>query len=130
MRLHGTTTLAAKIIIVDDDDAVRDSILALLESYGYEVDGFASAEDFLGRSRDGADCLLVDHQMPGMMGLTLLEQLRAKGDNTPALMITGRLDPAMESRAERIGVRILQKPVAEEALVQWIETACARPRSP
>lgn len=100
-------------------------MLALLESYGYEVSGYASAKDFLARTADGAECLLVDHHMPGMTGLDLLEHLRAEGDRTPALMITGRLLPEMEPRANRIGVRLLQKPVADEELVRWIEEARA-----
>jgi two-component system, LuxR family, response regulator FixJ len=129
LRLHETTTLVARITIIDDDEAVRDSMLALLESYGYEVCGFASAEDFLARSRDGADCLLVDQHMPGMKGLDLLEKLRAEGDGRPALMITARVDPAMEPRARRIGVRLLGKPVVEGELVSWIEDARSQPRS-
>ncbi len=111
------------ITVIDDDDAVRDSMLTLLESYGYAVKSYASANDFLARSTGAADCLLVDHHMPGMTGLNLLEHLRAKGDGTPALMITARLVPDMEPRANRIGVRILQKPLADEELVRWIEDA-------
>lgn len=116
--------MVVKIAIIDDDDAVRDSMLALLESYGHEVCGYPSAEEFLGPPKGQADCLLVDHHMSGMTGLDLLEHLRAEGDQTPALMITGRRDPTMVPRAERIGVRVLQKPVAEELLVAWIEEVC------
>lgn len=115
--------MVAQIVIIDDDEAVRDSMHTLLESYGYEVRGHASAEDFLSQPRGKADCLLVDHHMPGMMGLDLLEYLHADGDRTPALMITGRSDSSMKPRAERIGVLLLQKPVAEEALVLSIEQA-------
>lgn len=109
--------------IIDDDDAVRDSTRALLESYGYEVRDYPSAEEFLLGTRADPDCLLVDQHMPGMTGLDLLEHLRAKGVNTPALMMTGRSDPSLEPRAARIGVKLLHKPVPEDQLVLWIEQA-------
>lgn len=108
--------------IIDDDDAVRDSTRALLESYGYEVRDHASAEHFLKNAGHKPDCLVVDQHMPGMTGLDLLEHLRARGDQTPALMMTGRSDPTLEPRAARIGVKLLHKPVPEDQLVQWIET--------
>ena len=109
--------------IIDDDDAVRDSTRALLESYGYVVRDYSSAEEFLQEKKPKPDCLLVDQHMPGMTGLDLLEHLRAKGDNTPALMMTGRTDPTLEPRAARIGVKLLHKPVSEDQLVLWIEQA-------
>ena len=116
----GLTTM---VDIIDDDDAVRDSTRALLESYGYEVRDHASAEQFLTVAGRRPDCLVVDQHMPGMTGLDLLELLRARGDQTPALMMTGRSDPTLEPRAALIGVKLLHKPVPEEQLVQWIEAA-------
>jgi FixJ family two-component response regulator len=109
--------------IIDDDDAVRDSTRALLESYGYQVRDYPSAEEFLQVSDPNSDCLLVDQHMPGMTGLDLLELLRSKGNKTPALMMTGRSDPSLEPRATRIGVKLLHKPVPEDQLVLWIEQA-------
>lgn len=115
--------------IIEDDDAVRDSTRALLESYGYNVRDHDSAETYLKAETcfeaDGgkADCLLVDHHMPGMSGLDLLEHLRARGDRTPALMMTGRSDPMLEPRAARLGVKLLHKPVTEDQLILWIEEA-------
>lgn len=111
--------------IVDDDEAVRDSTRALLESYGYTVRAFASAEDYLTNSGNSADCLLVDQHMPGMTGLDMLEHLRSKGVTIRALMMTGRSDPTLEPRALRIGVKLLHKPVEESQLVDWIENAAA-----
>ena len=122
----GATYLIAMIVIIDDDDAVRDSMRALLESYGYEVRDHASAEAFLSHSEKDIGCLLTDHHMPGMTGIDLLEHLRAIGDQRPALIITGRAEPVVKSRADRIGVKVLQKPVKEEELVRSIEQARSR----
>jgi two-component system CheB/CheR fusion protein len=108
---------AKPIVLIDDDEAVRESTRLLLESYGFDVLDFASAESFLAAKRDGLGCLLVDQHMPGMSGIDLLETLRAQGDFTPALMITGRGDAALEDRTGAIGIRLLPKPVDETELV-------------
>lgn len=113
--------MAPLVNVIDDDDAVRDSAHLLLESYGYRVRGFASPHDFLGRAKAKPDCLIVDQHMPGMTGLEFIELLRARGDRTPALMITGRIDPTIGPRAEQLGMGILQKPFDESQLVLWIE---------
>jgi len=120
--------LALRVDIIDDDDAVRDSLSALLESYGYVVRGFASALHYLKRDdRTPSDCLIVDHHMPGMTGLELLEALQAQGGRIPSLMVTGRNDPSLEPRLARVGVtKLLHKPIDDEQLVGWIEEACAR----
>jgi FixJ family two-component response regulator len=112
--------------IVEDDDAVRDSMCALLEAYGYIARGYASAAPFLqhGAAAPG-HCLIVDLHMPEMTGLELLESLRSRGVRVPALMITGRHDPSLEPRIERVGVvKLLHKPVQEDQLFSWIEQAC------
>jgi len=115
--------LATLVDIVDDDDAVRDSMHALLDSFGYTVREHSSAETFLGLSGSKCDCLLVDQHMPGMTGLALLEKMREQGDQTPALMITGRSDSLLEPRAAALGVRVLRKPVNEDQLMLFIEDA-------
>lgn len=114
--------MIATIAIIDDDEAVRDSTRALLECNDYAVREHPSAEDFLSQPRDDIDCVLVDHHMPGMTGLDLLERLRADGDMIPALMLTGRADPFMEPRAKQVGVKLLRKPISEKHLVHSIES--------
>lgn len=109
------------VVIIDDDDAVRDSTKLLLESCGYSVRDHDSAENFLASDFTGISCLLVDHHMPGMSGAEFLERLRAKGDRTPALMVTGRADEAIEARMTRIAVSLLQKPVDEDELIKAVE---------
>ncbi|MBU6297886.1 MAG: response regulator [Alphaproteobacteria bacterium] len=115
------------IDLVDDDDAVRDSLRALLESYGYAVRDYASAESYLRCSNDRpGDCVIVDHHMPEMTGLELLEDLRAHGDDIPAIILTGRYDPSLEQRVAQVKVvALLHKPVNDEHLVNCIKRACA-----
>jgi len=112
--------LAILVDIIDDDDAVRDSTQMLLESYGYKVRTHASAEHFLQKNDLDRECLLVDHHMPGMSGLDLLELLRTRGDTTPALMMTAHPDPYLAPRVSKVGAALLYKPVSEEQLVLWL----------
>jgi two-component system response regulator FixJ len=114
------------IDIVEDDDAVRDSMCALLEAYGYAARGYASAALFLQRAAVPGDCVIVDLHMPEMTGLELLETLRSQDVRVPALMMTGRHDPSLEPRIERAGVvKLLHKPIQDEQLFGSIEQACA-----
>lgn len=115
--------MPTKIHVIDDDDAVRDSTHILLALYGYEVYSHQSAEEFLSHLVGEADCLVIDQNMPGMTGIELLEHLRANGNQTPAVMITGRIDVTLKPRAERMGVTVLSKPLTAEQLVFEIEQA-------
>src|SRR5256885_14680417 len=75
-----TMTQQQTVFILDDDDAVRDSLQILLESAGYATESFPSALDFLKSYDDSrAGCLIADVRMPGMTGLELQEKLRQRG---------------------------------------------------
>ena len=113
------------IYIVDDDDAVRDSLKALLESLGFEVKDFHSAHEFLAeRKVDSSGCLLLDLHMPVMSGLDLLEHMRDKGPQLPTIIITGRSDAFLKERALRSGARdFIDKPVSDDALIAAIGRA-------
>ena len=115
------------IFIVDDDDAVRDSLRALLESLDFEVHDFGSAMEFLDRKNGTrADCLLLDLHMPQIDGIRLLEQMRANGSQLPTIVITGRSDPILKKRAMENGAfALFDKPVAEDALLRAIDHAIA-----
>lgn len=117
----------ASIFVVDDDEPVRDSTCALLESHGLPVCAYASADALLRTAAlKHGDCLILDNHMPGMTGVELVEQLRAQGIRIPIIMFTGRGDAAMKQRAMRAGVLIvLDKPVNEEHLLQAIVIAKA-----
>jgi FixJ family two-component response regulator len=117
------------VCIVDDDDAVRDSLRILLDAHGIDVQAFPTPALFLShvQRNDGAaigDCLIFDLHMPDMTGLELAERLRARRVTTPVIIMTGRTDKLLAPRMERAGVSaILAKPVAVEDLVSAIETA-------
>ncbi len=119
---------STRICIIDDDDAVRDSLGELLRAFGYEVRDFASALDYLNRDsrEDNFACAIVDLHMPGMNGIELLEHVQANKTTTPFVMITGRSDSALKERARRGGAfAMLDKPVGDSALIDAIEKAKA-----
>lgn len=113
------------IFVIDDDDMVRDSLKALLESRNFAVTEFESGMQFL-QTHNGAaaECLLLDVHMPDMSGLDLLEILRANGNLIPAIFITGRRDASTEERARDLNVvAVLDKPVRHATLFAAIEQA-------
>jgi len=114
-----------EIHIVDDDDAVRDSMRALLESLGFAVHAYSSGIDFLNRGGERPNgCLLLDLHMPVMTGIDLLERMRSEGVNLPTIVITGRGDPILRERALRSGaLALIDKPVTDEALLGAIGRA-------
>ena len=119
--------LPMTISLVDDDDAVRDSLRALLESYGIAVAEYPSARDFLSNAQsDRSDCMLLDLHMPEMNGLQLLDAMRQQGSPMPVIMITGRGDAQLTSRAIQAGAyALLSKPVEDNILLQSIRDAVA-----
>ncbi|MSP50646.1 MAG: response regulator [Alphaproteobacteria bacterium] len=116
------TAPAVVIYVVDDDEAVRDSLQALLESKGFATAAYASAEAFLEAYRPGpADCALFDLRMAGMDGISLLERLRADGRRLPVILITGHGDVPAAVRAMQAGASdFIEKPYASEALLASI----------
>lgn len=113
--------------MVDDDEAVRDSMYALLLSRGLDVKTFESANSFLTAGIGGdCNCLLIDMHMPGMTGLALLLALRERGNHVPAIVITGGGDQALAEQVARAGAMgLLRKPVSEDDLFTWVERALA-----
>lgn len=111
--------------VVDDDEAVRDSMRALLESHGFEVRDYASAREFLvATPLKPVGCVLLDLHMPGMSGLELLETLRACGFRLPIIALTGRSDIALRQRVIRAGALfLLDKPVADDTLLSSLSSA-------
>ena len=116
--------------VVDDDEAVRDSMRALLESYDIEVRDYASAGEFLAGQPSNHGCVLLDLHMPGMSGLELLETLQDQGSNLSVIAITGRGDSALKERTVRAGaVTLLNKPVTDDRLIATLARAFALSRA-
>lgn len=115
------------IVIVDDDEAVRDSLAALLNSAGYEVGTFGSSAEFLAVvQRDEPDGIILDHQMRGITGVELAERLGRRSLRSKIVMISGNVTEAMRGRAMHAGVAaILDKPFSDDALLATIEAVLA-----
>ena len=113
------------IAVVDDDDIVRDSLRALLETRQYTVVDFADGDSFLSRDLGILlRCVLLDVHMPGKGGFDVLKALREAGDMTPVILITGRNDRLLEARARaEVAVTMLDKPLAQARLFAAIESA-------
>ncbi len=111
------------IFVVDDDEAVRDSLQWLLEGKDYRVRTYDSAENFLARydAREVA-CLLVDIRMTGMSGLELQDRLIELHSPLPIVFITGHGDvPMAVSSMKKGAVDFIQKPFDEGSLVKLVE---------
>ena len=111
------------VYVVDDDEAVRDSLQWLLEGKGYRVHCYESAESFLSRfdARD-VGCLIVDIRMEGMSGLELQEQLIERQSPLPIVFITGHGDVPMAVETMKKGAMdFIQKPFDEAQLLALVE---------
>jgi len=122
--------LDSTVFVVDDDEAVRESIVLLLEAEGFTVAAFASAEAFLGTYQaDFPGCLVLDVSMPGMTGLQLQQTLNDKQFTIPVIFITGHGDVPMSVKAVRAGAfDFIEKPFNDSTLISRIRDAIALDR--
>ncbi|MEW5420428.1 response regulator [Amorphus sp. 3PC139-8] len=102
-----------EVLLVEDDDAVRESLRTVLELDGYAVSEFHSAEDFLKAARFSAlSCAIIDVNLPGISGLKALEKLRAAGNWVPAIVVSARASEETRAEARRLNaLRVLDKPI-------------------
>jgi FixJ family two-component response regulator len=117
------------VSVVDDDESVRESLPDLLGEFGFAVETFASAEDFLasGRIAD-TRCLILDVAMPGMSGPDLQRELVQRQHTVPIVFITAHADPSTALRLVAQGaVACLRKPFSDTALRDALDAALASP---
>lgn len=115
----------ARVYVIDDDEAMRDSLNFLLDSSGFDVTLFDNAQAFLDRLPTLAfGCVVSDVRMPGIDGIELLKRMKAIGSSFPILVMTGHGDVPLAVEAMKLGaVDFLEKPFEDERLVAMIELA-------
>jgi two-component system response regulator FixJ len=115
----------ARVVVIDDDEAVLDSLRVLLESEGFNVETFERASTFLQRCEGKLPgCLVTDVRMPDMDGLELLQALAARGPLPPVIVITGHGDVPLAVQAMKLGARdFIEKPFDTAELMTSIRAA-------
>jgi FixJ family two-component response regulator len=118
------TAKARAILVVEDDDSMREAIARLLSAADFECDAYASAEALLARG-GGNDvaCVVCDLKLPGISGLELLEELRARGGCPPFVLITAHDAPGLRKEAlQRGAAAYLAKPFRGTALLDVLKS--------
>ncbi len=121
--VEAPVTTGPVVFVVDDDAHVRNSIRAVLEADGRQVEDYASCEAFLAGYHPGESvCLLIDAYLPGMTGVELLRRLSDTGNQMPAIMITGNSDVQVAVQAMKAGASdFIEKPITGADLLARID---------
>ena len=115
------------ILVVDDDEAVQDSLRGMMRSAGFEVHTFSNGHDLLNEaSLPAIGCLVVDYHMPVMNGLELVSALRGRGVSIPAILITGNPTEYVRARAAAMAVLVIEKPWLGSNLLDCVREAVAK----
>jgi len=127
-----STSKVPLISVVDDDRSVVEAIVSLLESVGYAVAGFLSAQDFLNSPQlRRTACLILDLRMPGIGGLELQRRLAAENIHTPIIFITAHGDQELSAEVLTTGATaLLRKPFSQESLLGALRSALAQTGGP
>lgn len=114
--------------IIDDDDALRDSLSFLLSSADIQVEAYASADEFLSALPEiAAGCVVTDIRMPGMTGMELLKHLKQRGSALQVIVMTGHGDVPLAVEAMRLGAAdFIEKPFDDDAFIASVRMAIAR----
>lgn len=126
------STAAGLVIVVDDDAAVRNSLKFALELEGFDVRIYEGGSELLadeGLALGG--CLVVDQYMPGMTGVELVDRLRERFIDIPAILITAKASDDLRLSAALSGIRqVLEKPLEDGALLEGVRSAIADASAP
>src|SRR5579864_1871839 len=111
--------------VIDDDEALRESLTFLLRTAELEAKSYASATAFLDAlPLVGLSCIVTDIRMPGLSGLDLLRRLKELGSSIPVIVITGHADVPLAVEAMKFGaIDFLEKPFDDTILLQSVRTA-------
>jgi two-component system response regulator FixJ len=114
------------IHIIDDDEAMRTSLLFALQAAGYRVSACLGASDFLAQEEAERGVLISDVRMPGMNGVELTRLLRQRGSTMPVILITGNANGTLTAEAMSAGANaVLEKPVALAVILAEISRVTA-----
>ncbi len=112
---------APLVVLVDDDAALREALRFSLEIEGYAVRACETGEQLVELELPpGPACLVLDYKLDELNGLDALEQLRRRGVDLPAILITSYANPLLHSRARRLRAEVVEKPLLGDALLARI----------
>src|SRR5215207_6550635 len=122
--------MKSRILVIDDEAAIRDSLRMILEYEGYEFLGAASGQDGLAMvERENPDLVFLDIKMPGMDGLEVLQRIKAADETVPVVMISGHATVTTAVDATKLGaLDFIEKPLASERVLVTIRNAIDRSR--
>ena len=128
---NGTTEEPPRIVVIDDDASMRKALDNLLKSVGFEVELFASPQEFVQSGRpDRPGCIVLDVRFPGRSGLDMQRDLASANARLPIIFITGYGDIPMSVRAMKAGaVEFLTKPFRDQDLLDAVGTALEEDRA-
>ena len=114
-----------RVLVIEDDEGMREAIESLLDAAGYASSSYASAEALIAAGTPAdARCIVSDVRLPAMSGLDLITELRARGARLPVILITAHDSPSLRSEAGKRGAAAyLPKPFARGELLAAIESA-------
>jgi FixJ family two-component response regulator len=124
LRLAETLVVTGKVLVIDDDDSTLRALQRLLETAGLPTVGYEAAEQVLASDAcDDAACVVSDQRLPGMSGLELLAEMRARNVTLPFILITANDSPGVRAEASARGAMYLTKPFSGGELLDAIEAA-------
>jgi len=114
-----------EVFVIDDDEAVRQSLCWLMESADHPAKGYARADEYIADlPSGGSGCIVTDVRMPGISGIELLETLAARGTHLPVVVITAHGDVQMAVEAMKLGaIDFVEKPFEDKELLDVVERA-------